>query len=383
MLAPPWITVPAPAYGGVEEVVRLLCDGLVARGHDVTLFAPFGSRSRARVQTVLDAPHPRDMDLARWEVDHVARAFKAIEAGAAAGRPFDVVHDHCGHVALAMADRLDAPLVHTLHGAFDADARGFYAEHASKATIVAISRSQLDDAPHALVDAPVIFNPLDVTEWDAEYERGDHVLWIGRVAPVKGPHRAIAAARGAGVPLVLAGPVQPGQEAYFAEQVEPHVDGVTVRYVGEVAAADRQELYGRARGLLMPIRWAEPFGMVMVEAMACGTPVVAFAEGSAPELVSDGITGFLVDDEEEMARAIGHLGEIDRATCRHTAEDRFDVAAALEAYLAVYREAVARGRRTPLRLRGTRPPRAPHAPHAPSSASVAGARLGRAPAANR
>jgi glycosyltransferase involved in cell wall biosynthesis len=174
--------------------------------------------------------------------------------------------------------------------------------------------------------------------------------------------------------------VQAGQEHYFAEQVEPHIDGAAVRYVGEVAAADRQELYGRARGLLMPIRWAEPFGMVMVEAMACGTPVIAFAEGSAPELVSDGVTGFLVDDEHEMARAIGDLGEIDRATCRHTAEDRFDVATSLDAYIAVYRDAVARGRPTPPRLRGTRPPRAPHSP---SAASMAGARPVRAPAANR
>jgi glycosyltransferase involved in cell wall biosynthesis len=344
MLAPPWIPVPAPGYGGIEEVVRLLCDGLVTRGHDVTLFAAPTSRSRADVHTVLDEPHPDEIERSRWEVDHVAQAFAVIDE-ARSDRPYDVVHDHCGFTALAMADRLATPLVHTLHGPFDDETLTFYAAHGHKAAIVAISDAQRRDGPPALRDVPVVHNPLDFNEWPLEEQPGDHVLWMGRMAPIKGPHRAIAAARAAGVPLVLAGPVQPGQEEFFAEQVEPHIDGEHVRYVGELGGEDKAKAYGCARAVLMPIRWAEPFGLVMTEAMACGTPVIAFREGSAPEVVDEGVTGFIVDDEDEMAAAIGRVGEIDRAGCRAQAQRRFGVEVTVNGYEAVYEHAVAAGRR--------------------------------------
>ena len=143
-----------------------------------------------------------------------------------------------------------------------------------------------------------------------------HLLWIGRMPPDKGPQRAIAAALSAGAPLVLAGPVQPGQEEFFAAEVEPRLGRDGIEYGGEADAERKRELYRRARALLMPIRWTEPFGLVMVESLACGTPVIAFPEGSAPEVVEDGRTGFVVDDEREMAHAIGRLGEIDPAACR-------------------------------------------------------------------
>ena len=341
MIAPPWIPVPAPAYGGIEEVVRLLCDGLVERGHDVTLFAPPGSRSCARVREVLDEAHPDEIERSRWEVDHVARAFAAIDEAADGPHPFHVVHDHCGFAALAMADRLSTPLVHTLHGPFEEEALAFYEEHGHKGTLVAISKAQRRDAPPALRDGPVVYNPLRFSDWPVETQPGDHVLWIGRMTDVKGPHRAIRAAQAAGVPLVLAGPVQPGQEEFFATEVEPHFDGERIRYVGEVGGGGKAQAYGQARAVLMPIRWAEPFGMVMTEAMACGTPVIAFPEGSAPELVSDGVTGFLVDDEEAMAEAIGRIDEIDRVACREHAEERFGIDAAIDGYEEVYAHAAA------------------------------------------
>jgi glycosyltransferase involved in cell wall biosynthesis len=340
MLAPPWIPVPAPAYGGIEEVVRLLCDGLTADGHAVTLFAPPGSDSPAEVVTVLEEPHPDEIQLARIEADHVARAFGAIDVAREQGEPYDVVHDHVGHTALAMADRLATPLVHTLHGPFDEDACRFYAEHGHKGRIVAISRSQCDDAPPEMGGASVVHNPIDVAEWPYDAEKDDFLLWIGRMSPDKGPHRAITAAREAGAPLVLAGPVQPGQEAFFAEEVEPHVGRDGIEYVGEAGAERKRELYGKARALLMPIRWPEPFGLVMVEALACGTPVIAFAEGSAPEVVQDGETGFIAEDEHAMAAAVGRLDEIDPAACRRACEERFGVPAVVKGYVEVYREAM-------------------------------------------
>jgi glycosyltransferase involved in cell wall biosynthesis len=339
MLAPPWIPVPAPAYGGIEEVVRRLCDGLAENGHDVTLFAPPGSDSRADVVPVLEESHPDEIQKAQFEADHVARAFAAIDAAGERGEPYDVIHDHVGHTALAMADRVSVPLVHTLHGPFTEEASRFYAEHGRKACIVAISQAQLDDAPEAMGGGCVVHNPIDCAEWPYREEKEDFLLWIGRMSPDKGPHRAIAAAREAGSRLVLAGPVQPGQEAFFADEVDPQLGQDGIEYIGEADAERKRDLYQRARALLMPIRWPEPFGLVMVEALACGTPVIAFPEGSAPEVVEDGRTGFVVEDEHAMAGAVGRLGEIDHALCRQACEDRFGVPAVVRGYEEVYRAA--------------------------------------------
>jgi glycosyltransferase involved in cell wall biosynthesis len=340
MLAPPWIPVPPPAYGGIEEVVRLLCDGLTARGHDVTLFAPPGSRSSAVVAPVLEEPHPDDIQKAQFEADHVARAFEAIDADGG----YDVIHDHTGHTALAMADRVGPPLVHTLHGPLDEAACRFYARHGRKACIVALSQAQLDAAPPEMGGGRVVPNPIDVGEWPSEPAKDDYLLWMGRMSPDKGPHRAIAAAREAGARLVLAGPVQRGQEQFFAEEVEPQLGSDGIEYVGEAGGDDKRALYLGARAFLMPIRWAEPFGLVMVEALACGTPVIAFPEGSAPEVVEDGRTGFVVEDEHAMAAAVARLDEIDPHECRRSCEERFSVPAAVAGYEEVYRQAAGRPR---------------------------------------
>ena len=340
MLAPPWIPVPPPAYGGIEEVVRLLCAGLSERGHDVTLFAPPGSDADAELVCPLEQAHQDEIGKAQFEADHVARAFQEIDAAGARGEPYEVIHDHVGHTALAMADRVSVPFVHTVHGPFDEEASRFYAEHGRKALIVALSHSQLAAAPEAMGGGRVVHNPIACDEWPFRSEKEDFLLWIGRMSPDKGAHRAITAAREAGAPLVLAGPVQPGQEAFFAEQVEPRLGRDGIEYVGEADAQRKRDLYQRARALLMPIRWPEPFGLVMVEALACGTPVIAFPEGSAPEVVQDGETGFVVEDEHAMARAVARLPEIDPAACRHACEQRFGVAAVVGAYESVYRAAM-------------------------------------------
>lgn len=340
MLAPPWIPVPPRGYGGVESVVSVLTEALVARGHDVTLFAAPGSRTSARLRTLLAAPHPEAIERSIYEADHVARAFGAIEEAEADHSPFDILHDHCGAVALAMADRIDVPLLHTVHGPFTEDMYGFYAEHGEKAAIVAISRFQRARAPSALRGAAVIPNPIEAARWPLLRMKDPFLLWVGRMTEEKGPHRAIAAARAAGRPLVLAGPVQPGQEEFFARMVEPHLDGNRISYVGEIAGREKVQAFSRAAALLMPIRWPEPFGMVMVEAMACGTPVLAFREGSTSEVVEEGVSGFVVDDEAEMAAAVAGLGEIDPEACRASAERRFGSAAIAARYEAAYGRAV-------------------------------------------
>jgi glycosyltransferase involved in cell wall biosynthesis len=340
MLAPPWIPVPPPAYGGVEAVVAPLCDALVERHHHVELFCAPGSSSSATVRPQLAAAHPGRIGASLFESDHVARTFAAIDAAMIGAAPFDVVHDHCGFTSLAMADRLDTPVVHTVHGPFDDDARAFYSHHARKGTIVCISRAQARTAPPGVRIGAVIPNPIDVNVWPSAAIKGDYLLWIGRMSPIKGPQIAISVARRAGRPLVLAGPVQPGFEEFFAARIAPHVDGEAVRYVGEVGGARKRELFAEAHALLMPIRWPEPFGMVMVEALACGTPVLAFAEGAAPEIVTHGATGFLVGDEHEMAAMVQAAGEIDSDRCRASAAARWSPARVASDYEVVYRAAM-------------------------------------------
>ncbi len=335
MLAPPWISIPPPGYGGVESVVDVLTDALVRRGHAVTLFCAPGSRSSARVVPLLEEPHPEEIERSLYEVDHVARAFEEIDL-AAYNRRFDVVHDHCGFTALAMADRLDTPLVHTLHGQFTASTAAFYARHGHKAALVGISRAQLASAPGGLEPVGAIPNPIDVRAWPLRERKDDYLLWIGRMTAEKGPHRAIAAARAAGVPLVIAGVIQPGQQAFFDREVAPHVDGERVRFIGEIGGSVKFAAFAGARALLMPIRWEEPFGMVMVEALACGTPVIAFPEGAARELVCDGQTGFLVEDEQAMGAAVDRLPRIAPRDCRAWVAEHCDVDVVAAAYEQTY-----------------------------------------------
>jgi glycosyltransferase involved in cell wall biosynthesis len=342
MLAPPWISVPPPGYGGVESVVSALTEALVRRGHAVTLFCAPGSRSSARVVTLLEESHAEEIERSLYEADHVARAFEQIDL-AAYDRRFDMVHDHCGFTALAMADRIDTPFVHTLHGQFTAATAAFYTRHGHKAAIVGISRAQLASAPAGLAPVGTIPNPIDVGAWPLREHKDDYLLWVGRVTAEKGPHRAIAAARAAGAPLILAGVIQPGQQEFFDREVAPHIDGERVQFLGEVGGAVKRSLFAGARALLMPIRWEEPFGMVMVEALACGTPVIAFPEGAARELVLDEKTGFLVDDERAMAAAVARLCHIDNRECRAWVAEHCDVDVVAAAYERAYRS-VARQR---------------------------------------
>jgi glycosyltransferase involved in cell wall biosynthesis len=344
MLAPPWIPVPPPGYGGIEEVVALLTDALVQRGHDVELFCAPGSQSRAKVRPLLPRAHPEAIERSLFESDHVGLAFAALDEAAAAGSPFDVVHDHCGFTPLAMADRIAVPLAHTVHGPFDDDTKVYYSHNSWKGTIVCISHSQAGMGPKDVQVAGVVHNPIDVDAWPVGLHKQDYLLWLGRFVAEKGPHRAIRVAQMARRPLILAGTVQPGHEKFFANEIEPHIDGTNVQFVGEVGGARKQQLFADAFAFLMPIRWPEPFGMVMVESLAAGTPVLAFNQGAAPEIVENGRNGFLVDDEEEMAAAVEPAGKLDPMECRRSAE-RFSPDRVAARYEAMYDVAIAAGPR--------------------------------------
>jgi glycosyltransferase involved in cell wall biosynthesis len=341
MLAPPWIPVPPPGYGGIEYVVALLTDALVERGHDVELFCAPGSHSKALVQPLLPEAHPNEIERALIEADHVARAFEAFDQAAAAGHAFDVVHDHCGYTPLAMADRVGLPLVHTVHGPFDKDTTLLYDHHGHKGNVICISRSQAGMAPPGADVKGVVYNPIDVEVWPVGYQKLDYLLWVGRFTPEKGPQRAIKVAKATGRRLVLAGVVQPRQERFFATEIEPHLDGRQIEYIGEVGGARKQQVFADAFAFLMPITWPEPFGMVMVEALAAGTPVLAFDHGAAVEIVENGVNGFLVQDEYEMAEVVERAAELRPEDCRRSAE-RFSPHRIAAGYEAAYAGALER-----------------------------------------
>ena len=230
-----------------------------------------------------------------------------------------MVHDHSGYTALALADRLETPVVHTVHGPFDRDTKPYYAVNGRNGSVVCISRAQAGMAPDREIVDGVVHNPIDIDDWPVGYEKYDYLLWVGRFVAEKGPQRAIRVAKAVGRRLILAGVVQPRQERFFAEEIQPHLDGEQIQYIGEVGGARKQRLFADAYAFLMPIRWPEPFGMVMVEAMAGGTPVLAFPEGAAPEVVEHGVSGFLYGYEamsltlDAIERA-AEQGEVDRAS---------------------------------------------------------------------
>jgi len=336
MIAPPWAPIPPPRYGGIELVVDLLARGLAAAGHDVTLFATADS--------TCPVPTVSSMERADWsrlgeslvELQHVLHAHQRLDG-------FDVVHDHT-LVGPLLANRLPdtTPLVATMHGDLRGELADVYAA-ARGAHLVAISHSQVQPTPYLPV-ARVIHHGVETARFPVGEGSGGYHVFLGRMCPAKGAHRAIRIARAAGEPIKLAGKIaEPAEKAYFAEQIEPLL-GPDVEYVGELGHDEKVALLGGARSLLFPIRWAEPFGLVMIESLACGTPVLAFPEGAAPEVVEDGVTGWLCADDEAMVAAIGRLDELDRGASRRAVEEYFCADRMVDEHLQLFEDLIS-GRR--------------------------------------
>jgi glycosyltransferase involved in cell wall biosynthesis len=334
LLAPPWAAVPPPGYGGTESVVCQLAQGLTAAGHEVVLFAT--GDSTAPVPTVYAMASANWDRIGHGEVElpHVMRGYEAL-AGC------DIIHDHTLlGPAWALATGYDR-VVTTCHGPFSGELRAIYRRYGKRLPVVAISQDQSSHAPEIAVDR-VIHHGLDPGEYPEGGGDGDYLLFLGRMTPDKGVREAVLAARAAGMPLIIAAKNrEPAERAYFTEEVEPLLtDDVDVR--GEVTGEPKLELLGAAKALLNPIQWAEPFGLVMIEAMACGTPVIACPNGAAPEIVDVGRTGFLCSDSADLVGAIHRVDELDRAACRAAVIQRFSTARMIDDHLALYREMVAR-----------------------------------------
>jgi len=326
MIAPIAWRTPPRHYGPWELVTSLLTEALVARGVDVTLFATQDSITAATLAGVVPAPYSEDpsIDAKVWEFAHLAHVFE--RAG-----EFDLIHNQADFPAHAFSGLVDTPMVTTIHGFSSDRILPMYAPYQDRVHYVAISDA---DRHPALNYAATIHHgiPLDTFPFDAT--GSDDLLFFGRMHPDKGAAEAIAAAHASGRRLHMAGIVQ--DDRYWREDVEPHIDGERVVYHGAVGGKARTDLLGGARALLHLIGFDEPFGLSVVEAMACGTPVIAYNRGSMPELIEHGVNGFLVDTLDEAIAAIDRIGEIDRAECRRIVAERFSVEAMAERYHALY-----------------------------------------------
>ena len=332
VIAPPWYPVPPSGYGGIEWVVALLADGLTDRGHEVTLFAPPGSRTEARLVPPLGEVPPEELIGDPWyEAAHAVSAYER-------GHEFDILHDHTGPVGASIGAMSDSPTVHTLHGPFTDQTRMLYRRIAHGHWFAAISESQRSMAPENLRWAGVIYNGIPLDHYPFREDKDDYVFFLGRADEEKAPHLAIEAARRAGRRLVMCVTTKNEREqAYWADKVKPLLsDDVEVR--GECDQEQKTELLARAAALLFPIQWDEPFGLVMTEAMACGTPVVAWRNGSVPEVVADGETGFIVSSVEEMAAAIARVGDLDPHVMRARVKERFSAEGMVAGYEHAYQQ---------------------------------------------
>jgi len=342
LLSPPWIAVPPKGYGGIEWIVSLLAEELVERGHDVTLFATGDSVTKAELRYVFETGPVTQMHQALPYARHVGAAYEHVANEARAGRPYDVVHDHTAWLSLAFGSLIPAPIVHTLHGAALDHERAFFRSVRDLATFVAISRYQTTTFTDIDISG-IVPNAVDVASYPFREEKDDYVLCLGRIARDKQQGAAIVAAKQAGVPIVLAGKVDPGVDTeYFEEAVRPFIDGASVRFEGEVPDSRKRELFAGARAFLFPIAWDEPFGLVMIEAMACGTPVIATPFGAVPEVLIDRQTGFIVSDVDAMGDAIANVDSISPSACREHVEANYSPRVMADGYERVYAEAATR-----------------------------------------
>jgi glycosyltransferase involved in cell wall biosynthesis len=320
IVAPPWTPVPPPLYGGIELVVDELARGFSASGHEVVLFTTGDSTCPVEKRWVLPAAEGMRIGAAVPELRHATAALDALG-------DCDLIHDHTlAGPLLAAARGMPMPVVTTVHGPLNEDLQAIYRALGDRVPIIAISRAQHAAAPDIPI-AGVIHHGIDASLFEVGDGTGDsdgeYCLFLGRMAPDKGPHRAIEVARKAGMRVLMAAKMREAFEVrYFTEMVEPLL-GPDAVYLGEVPHQQKLELLAGATALLFPIRWNEPFGLVMLEAMACGTPVLAFREGAAPEVVVDGVTGYLNDDEADMVQALRRIHEISRADCRAAVEGYF------------------------------------------------------------
>ena len=336
VLSPVWFPVPPSGYGGIEWVVSLLADGLADAGHEVTLFASGDSLTKADLSFVYPKAPSSLIGRSLPELNHALACYER-------ATEFDIIHDHSGLPAAALGGAVDAPVVHTIHGPLDAEAGPIYeriARVSPRVGFISISLNQRRPKPNLpwLANIP---NALDLSAYPCKPHPGEYLLFLGRMSPDKGCHRAVAVAMELGLPLKIAGKRrEPKEREYFAELVKPHLSS-TIEYLGEVTHGEKVELLQDARATLFPIEWEEPFGLVMIESMACGTPVIATRYGAVPEVIEHGRSGIIVDHYRQMPAALAEADRLDPLDLRHYVEERFSSERMVQDHLDAYEEAIA------------------------------------------
>jgi glycosyltransferase involved in cell wall biosynthesis len=340
-VAPLWERVPPPTYGGAELVVSHLTDELVRRGHEVTLFASGDSQTLARLKAVYPQPMRLDQkikDYSVYEMLELSQVYEMLELSQVyeQAAEFDIIHSHIGLAALTIASLVKTPTVHTLHGSFTADNSKLYQLHHTQ-PYISISNAQRQLQLNYL---RTVYNGIDLENYPFQAQPQDppYLAFLGRLSPEKGPQHALTIAKQVGWHLKMAGKIDVGDRQFFEQEIAPQIDGKRIAYLGEVNHAQKVELIGNATVTLFPINWHEPFGLVMIESMATGTPVIGMNLGSVPEVIGHGKTGFVCNSYEEMAAMIPAAAKLDRQTCREHVKNNFSVTQMVDGYEAAYRQ---------------------------------------------
>lgn len=331
-IAPLWERVPPFRYGGTELIVSLLTDELVRRGHEVTLFASGDSITKANLVSVHEKALRLDDKIKEpglYEQMMLAKVYQQ-------AHHFDIIHSHVGYTALPFCGLVKTPTVHTTHGIFTPDNEKIFRQFAWQ-PYISISEAQREPRL-GLNYIHTVYNGIDTTvyQFRKEPEQPPYLAFVGRLSPEKGPEEAIKIARAIGLPLKMAGKVDPVDRVYYQERLKPLIDGEQIQYLGEVSHEEKVELLAGASVTLFPITWREPFGLVMIESMATGTPVVGMALGSVPEVIADGKTGFVCRSLERMIEVVPEAMKLDRQTCRDYVLSRFSVESMVDEYERAY-----------------------------------------------
>jgi glycosyltransferase involved in cell wall biosynthesis len=331
-VAPLWFPIPPKKYGGTERIVSYLTEGLVKKGYKVTLFASGDSKTKAKLVSVTKRgliPQGVPWYDWWWNNFNYSLAFEK-------SNEFDVIHCHWTPLGFFFQNFVKTPVLHTFHNIPPKDDHRWQIfEHFKNSNVVFISKKEKENCPVRFKKEFVVYNGIDISQFKFSKKPKDHFIWIGRIEPKKGPARAIILAKKMKLKLLLAGRLDPSQRDFFEKKIRPHLNG-KIKYLGELSQKELSSFYGQARAFLYPLEWEEPFGLCPVEAMACGTPVIAFARGSMKEIIKNGKTGFVVKDVGEMIEAIKNVEKIKREDCREWVKENFTIEKMVENYEKIY-----------------------------------------------
>ncbi len=333
-VAPLWERVPPPGYGGIELVVGYLCDELTQRGHDVTLFASGDSVTSAKLESVVPKALRLNAEISEpgiYDLIHLQKVFDLSET-------FDLIHFHNGYNAFPFAERMKTPVVHTLHGRFTADNRHIFRTFRQQPYISISNDQRATDLD--LNYLATVYNGIDPNNYPFRETSGDepYLAFLGRMSPEKGPHHAIEIAKKTGWKLIMAGKIASVDQDFYREQVEPFIDDEQIVFLGEVTHEQKIELIAQASATLFPITWPEPFGLVMIESMCTGTPVLGTAIGSVPEVIKNDVSGYVCANVEEMIEKIPAVTQLNRQACHQYVRDRFTIQTMVDGYENAYQK---------------------------------------------